>query len=287
MVVMRDALLTLLADRKPQTILVLGDSDTGKTTLMAALLTAWDAGGAVAVVDCDVGQSQIGPPTTVAWALIERPFVGWRRTAVRGMAFTGSVSPEGNLDTFLEAVGRVVEGARRQAPHLLIDTTGLVQGELGLALKRRKLSLIKPDLILALQREQELEPILADVPREIHVERLAASPDCVRRSLAARAGWRDEQFARYFANSVTHDLSFDRSQWMGIGPDWLTGKVTASPAALMARVIGLRTDQDEDLALGLVRDVDGERRRLVVLSPLRNVAAVTRLVVGSIRWPQS
>lgn len=53
----------------------------------------------------------------------------------------------------------------------------------------------------------------------------------------------------------------------------------------MDRVIGLRTAQGEDVALGLVRDVDLERRRVALLTPARDVSRVTTIVVGSIRWP--
>ena len=144
-----------LQHRHPWSLLVLGASDTGKTTLLESILRSWDSGEPLAVVDCDIGQSHVGPPTTVAWGLIERPFTGWRQVQAQGMAFTGDVSPEGNLEAFLDAVERMVERARRQAARLVIDTTGLVDGELGLALKRLKVERVRPDLIVALQREQE------------------------------------------------------------------------------------------------------------------------------------
>ena len=46
--------------------IVIGASDAGKTTLVAALGSELASRGArVGVVDSDVGQSEIGPPTTV------------------------------------------------------------------------------------------------------------------------------------------------------------------------------------------------------------------------------
>lgn len=282
---MVDALRALLADRKPRTTLLLGASDTGKTTLLESLLRTWDPGEPVAVVDCDVGQSHVGPPTTVAWGLIERPFTGWRQVAVRGMVFTGDASPEGNLDTFLSAVSGMVEAARRHAAHLFIDTTGLAEGGVGVELKQRKMALIRPDLIVALQREQELAPLLTRAPAGTRVERLPASADCVRRPLTARAAYRDRQFVRYFVNSATHDVRFDHLRWLGVGRDRPAQPVSCSPAALMDRVIGLRTAQDAEVALGLVRDVDPEQRRVALLTPAREVSAVTTIAVGSLRWP--
>ena len=51
--------------------LILGAADTGKTTLAAALATYAAKSGPVGIIDADIGQSRIGPPTTVGWALIE------------------------------------------------------------------------------------------------------------------------------------------------------------------------------------------------------------------------
>src|SRR2546422_11318686 len=57
--------LALEAAGEARVTLILGTSDTGKTSLAARLAGALAArGDRVAVVDADVGQSGIGPPTT-------------------------------------------------------------------------------------------------------------------------------------------------------------------------------------------------------------------------------
>ncbi len=56
---------------RPGVVMLLGASDSGKTTLgriLAEKLTA--AGRTVGLVDGDVGQSSIGPPTTVGLAIL-------------------------------------------------------------------------------------------------------------------------------------------------------------------------------------------------------------------------
>jgi polynucleotide 5'-kinase involved in rRNA processing len=56
----------LAGAREARIVLVLGARDTGKTTLVTYLAHALLAdGGSVVVVDADLGQSEIGPPTTV------------------------------------------------------------------------------------------------------------------------------------------------------------------------------------------------------------------------------
>lgn len=281
---MPSSLYELIQRRRPRVTLVLGASDTGKTALIEQCLAEWEGHESLAVVDCDVGQSHLGPPTTIGWGPVPCPFSGWRRVAVRGLAFTGAVSPEGDVETFVEAASRMVESARQHAASIVVDTTGLVNGELGQTLKRLKVDRLKPDLIVAVQREDELEELLRTMPT-IPVERLTASAACTRRSLAQRAAYRDVQLARYFANAVTQRVSLRDMRLIGLGPDWPTRQVTVSPAALMDRVVGLRNTQGEDLALGLVRDVGHEPPTLTLLTPQREVADITALVVGSIRWP--
>jgi polynucleotide 5'-kinase involved in rRNA processing len=200
------------------------------------------------------------------------------------MAFTGSVSPEGHLDTFLDAASRITQAARQMACRLLIDTTGLVDGELGYTVKRRKVERLKPDLIIALQRERELEELLAALP-SFPVERLTPPSGCLRRSLAERAAYRDRQFARYFVNAVKQTLSLRRTRLVGLEPEWATRTIPLSLAALMDRVVGLRNAQGEDLALGLIRDIDTQHGTLTVFTPLRDISSITTIAVGSVRWP--
>ncbi len=56
---------------RPGIAVVLGTSDSGKTTLCRILAEHWRiAGRTVGLVDADIGQSSIGPPATTALAII-------------------------------------------------------------------------------------------------------------------------------------------------------------------------------------------------------------------------
>jgi len=64
--------------------LLLGASDTGKTTLAAAIAKRVASACPVGFVDADIGQSHIGPPTTVGWALVEEPATDFSQLSVGG-----------------------------------------------------------------------------------------------------------------------------------------------------------------------------------------------------------
>ena len=53
------------------TCLVLGSADTGKTALVAAIAKYAAPSWPIGIVDSDIGQSHIGPPTTVGWAIVD------------------------------------------------------------------------------------------------------------------------------------------------------------------------------------------------------------------------
>ena len=67
----RGVLPEMIYREKTRRIIVLGGSDTGKTTLLECLADVLSRSAPVGLVDLDAGQSTIGPPTTTAWARIK------------------------------------------------------------------------------------------------------------------------------------------------------------------------------------------------------------------------
>ena len=74
--------------------LVLGANDAGKTTLVTGLASALASRGfVVGVVDADLGQSDVGPPTTVGLGRVRRPIASLQEAEVLGLEFLGMTSP--------------------------------------------------------------------------------------------------------------------------------------------------------------------------------------------------
>src|SRR5438105_14650046 len=181
----------LEAAARARVTLILGTSDTGKTSLAARLAGALAArGDRVAVVDADVGQSEIGPPTTVGLGRVTGELARLADAEVLALEFVGDTSPVRYLRETAEATGRLVRRALSAGfERVLVDTGGLVEGPLGLALKRAKIRAVDPDLVLVLQRRDESEPIARPLesgggrPR---VVRLAPSSAVVRPTATRR-----------------------------------------------------------------------------------------------------
>jgi polynucleotide 5'-hydroxyl-kinase GRC3/NOL9 len=182
--------LALEAASQARVTLILGTSDTGKTSLTARLASALAARGErVAVVDADVGQSEIGPPTTVGLGRVTGTLSRLADAEVLALEFVGDTSPVRYIRETADATGRLVRRALEAGfDRVLVDTGGLVEGPLGLALKRAKVRAADPDLVLVLQRRDESEPIARAIEggERPRVVRLAPSSAVVRRSATRR-----------------------------------------------------------------------------------------------------
>jgi len=251
--------------RDARVVLVLGESDTGKTSLVAHLADALLRGGrSVAVVDADLGQSEIGPPTTVGLGEFRAPAARLGDAGLQGLAFVGATSPVAHVHPTVRATGRMTERALRLGvDHVLVDTSGLVQGEIGRLLKQHKIERVAPDLVLCLQRDGECEHILGSYPAgRLLVVRLAAARAARRRSADERRRRRESAFARYFAGArqVECDLGrvlLDEPGWPGAALD-----------DVQDVVVGLDRVDGETLGLGVVRAIDLARRAMLLETPV-------------------
>jgi len=192
------------ASTAPLTI-VIGPSDAGKTTLVTALANVlFDRGFSVAIVDADVGQSVLGPPTTVGLGRVNRRMERPGDAELIAMAFVGTTSPAANLTGTVVATGRLVARARAHGiARVVVDTGGLIAGDLGRALKQAKIDLLDADLVVCLERSDECETVLRPyrATARPRVVRLTPSAAARPRNPEMRRRYRDDAFARYFAGS--------------------------------------------------------------------------------------
>ena len=127
-------------------IFLLGGLDSGKTTLARRIAAeGLDAGATVAVIDADVGQSTVGPPTAVGLRLCRNPSDLELDALAEAdeIAFVGSTSPQGHLLPLAVGARRLLDRARAEGADLVVvDTTGLVTGVYAQVLKFQKIELL-------------------------------------------------------------------------------------------------------------------------------------------------
>lgn len=299
-----ERVLLALATR-PGVTMFLGASDTGKTTCLRAAAAHLARAGLLplAIVDADIGQSTIGPPTTVGLTLVTKnnlPDLLSGRLACNAMRFIGALSPVGHLLQTIVATKMLVDKAlRRGARAVLVDTTGLVGQNVGFQLKLNKIELLEPRHIVALQREGELEGVLSVLANRpgLTVHRLAVSFQVRTRSPAERYRYRTSRFAAYFRSATRVQL--ETRKLSILSPQTGLSKLTVESLppvisldsilsqSIVGCLVGLNNASDETLALGLLERITHHGQKMDVLTPLRNVSRVRVVRLTNIRLAKS
>jgi polynucleotide 5'-hydroxyl-kinase GRC3/NOL9 len=194
--------------RTKHTVVLFGGLDTGKSTLSRALLEAAVAAGRPsAFLDADVGQKTVGPPATVTLKMIrgQQDLEPAAMASEDGLWFVGSTSPEGHLLPVVTGVASLFRRAREAgADFVVVDSSGLVSGVHGQILKYHKVEMLRPDLVVGLQRGEELLPLLGVIQRFFATEvvPLGVHPGVVPTTVEQRAENRERAMARYFGDEL-------------------------------------------------------------------------------------
>jgi polynucleotide 5'-hydroxyl-kinase GRC3/NOL9 len=205
-----DALFEEMVEGKPRTVLVIGSVDVGKTFLTTYFGNRLlNHGVRMGAVDSDVGQADIGPPTTMGLGVFERPVAMLYEVPLRSAYFVGSMSPSGHMLEFVVGMKRLVERGLKLADVVMVNTPGWVSGGSGRCLQVYTEELVNPGLIIALQRQRELEHLLASfVPSKIR--RLPVSTKVRPRNPKERAELRAMLLGKYFEDAKELILNMRR-----------------------------------------------------------------------------
>ncbi|AAL80236.1 polyhydroxyalkanoate depolymerase [Pyrococcus furiosus DSM 3638] len=197
----------ILSLKRPSKIMVIGDVDTGKTTLIVYLANELISRGfKVAIVDADVGQKGILPPATISLALADMKFSSLSELKPLIHYFVGSITPSQFFGEMIVGTMRLSEIGKKFADYVLIDTTGMIYGS-GVELKRLKIEAVKPDLILALEKKEELNPIVSGF--EDKTIKLKVSENARSYSRSERRQIRQEKWRKYFENAKIVSFSLE------------------------------------------------------------------------------
>mgnify|MGYP001079358165 CR=1 FL=1 len=261
--------------KENKTIMVVGDSDTGKTTLIEEILRLLVKRFIIGVVDVDIGQSHIGPPTTIAWGLVKEKFIDWESIPLKDMYFVGTTSPYANLLPTLTGAKFIYDIAKEKVDKVIIDTTGMVKGGAGRVLKICMMDIIHPKIILALEREKELEHILVSFKKMNFPEifKIPLSDLVNLKSWAERRDYRKRKFRDYFKEAKVLTLSLNK-----VGLRY--GNLKEN---LESFLVSLRSKEGKDLALGIVEKVQEEEKKISIFTPLKKEEDIGCIIFGNIR----
>lgn len=267
----------------PGVVFLMGGLDTGKTTFGVELARRGVAAGhATAIVDGDVVQTTIGPPTTAGLKLCT-PHTDFSPDALAvadALGFVGSLMPKGHLLPMAVSTAKLVTAARDAECRLIVvDSSSLVSGLYGQTLKYFKLDLVKPDYVVAFERGGELEPLVGMAQRFTPAEviELDVPPEAAVRSVDERMSLRERRFAAYFARGS--------SRWRVKPTVFMPTLPPGFDLALLdALVVGMEDGYGGCVGIGIL-EYDADEDILRMVSPVTE--GVRGLRLGSIRMDLS
>jgi polynucleotide 5'-hydroxyl-kinase GRC3/NOL9 len=224
---------------------LVGATDVGKTTLtLAAANAAVRAGRRAAILDTDLGQSEVGPPGTIGVVRLEAPVSTLSELQPRALAFVGATSAYGHLLAVVQGTDRLVRHSlSRSDDVVLVDTSGLVAGRLAEKLKLAKLTVLAPGLVALVQRENELERLGALIEGWVGapVVRVRSPKEVRRKSPVYRRLQRANRMRRQFAHARTVDLDAGQVRvfdaWLYTGEALAPRQLQSASEALAAEVL--------------------------------------------------
>jgi polynucleotide 5'-hydroxyl-kinase GRC3/NOL9 len=258
------------------TVVVVGATDVGKTTFCLAMANACLVRGhKCAVVDADLGQSEIGPPATVGWGLLESPASALSDIECRDLFFVGSTSPAGRLLQTVVAVQRMNAAAAAADPFVtIVDMPGLAVGPAARSLFEGVASAVGPRFVVTISRGGELAPLSAPLRglSEPEILGVRAAPNARVRSREERTARRRLKFGAYFAEAPVVTLDCAAAGLAG------TSLFSGKPVAM-----DVRLQLETGLGMEVIHAEENEEQVLVVSAgtPAQTAGRMLSGVIGS------
>ena len=206
---------------KPQqVVLVIGATDVGKSTFCRFLVdSAVDRGLRTVFVDTDVGQSQIGPPTTIGMKSFDPESSPVQFNSIADqLYFVGDLSPHRHALEVLTGTRLMVDHARETAADfIIVDTSGYIHDAPAVILKRHKIELTRPNHVVCIGRSSELEQITACYRQQdwLDIHYLLPHRKVRSKSSNARSRYRKAQFEAYFGAACESKLAVESGEACG------------------------------------------------------------------------
>jgi len=269
--------LKIILSKNIKKILFIGGTDTGKTTLIKDIANFLYEKEDVYIFDCDIGQSHVGPPTTIGYAKIENKIENFYLNPEK-FYFVGSITPSSAIIEFITGIIKIDRYLNEKEGKILIDTTGYIKDEIALSLKINKIEILRPDFVILLEKENELKRIEfflnhTDIKyKKIKVENLTV------KNIEERANYRKMIFFEYFNNLKIIDLNINE-----ISVKILNFKISDFlNTDLKGRICSLRNEFFEDFTLGIINKIENEKIEIFVPQKNLNYRKIKGIVISGL-----
>ena len=263
-----------LAEMKEGNVTVVGATDVGKSTLCTYLTNELlKRRLRLRLIDADIGQADIGPPTTISIAVPTSFQSTLADLTPEAMIFIGHTTPSKVETKIIDGIRRLV--SRKDETLAIINTDGWVLDPEAIMYKLDLISAVKPDLVIGISAGTELDQIFSvSAARSMRVE---TSNVALTRSRSDRRDIRIASYRRFLDGGAVRALSLRNVQVRM--PKGLPPIQRWQSRDLQNLIVGLLDNEGYLLQIGVLLGFDGEFIRVYS----RPFARVREIELGFVR----
>jgi polynucleotide 5'-hydroxyl-kinase GRC3/NOL9 len=263
-----------LAEMERGKVVVLGATDVGKSTFCTYLTN--NLHGRVQnlrIIDADIGQADIGPPTTISAAIPKTPITSLMQLIAQHIIFIGDTSPGPVAAKLTHGLLGLTRGYDDSL--IVINTDGWVDDPLAISYKIGLITALKPDLVLALAESTELQPILSACGSNSLI--VQTSKELLVRSRGDRRKIRTASYRRFLSGARMRKIA--RSDIQITTPHDFPFVNRGRNFQFEKLVIGLLDDAGYLLYLGILQSVENQALRVFC----KSADGVRKIDIGRVR----
>ncbi len=238
-------------------VMVIGATDVGKSTLCTYLANNLLGRGLnLRVVDADIGQADIGPPTVIGNSVPTASISSLVDLRPEALIFIGHTSPSQVETKLIQGIQRLSN--REQDSLTIINTDGWVLDPEAISYKIKLIAAAGPDLVVGLATGTELQPILSGSgTQSLSID---TAKEVLARSRSNRREIRVASYRRFLEGGRTRTISL-----RGVSvsaPKGFPSIRGSERSELNGLVVGLLDDGDYMLRIGILMGFETDTARV-------------------------
>ncbi len=274
---------TALAEMQEGTAIVAGGVDSGKTTLCTFLANCLVLEHRkVAVVDADIGQTDLGPPTTMAAGEVTRAVANLSQIEPSEHLFIGSTSPGRVKTKVIRGIRRLVDRHSGPGRLVIVNTDGWIDGEEAVEYKAEMFKEVQPTITLGIGDATRISQIV-ELAKQAAL--LVGSPDTVKeRTRLDRRELRTLGYRRYLTEASVRTFPLDSIRFcdsISLEPLSLDRMSRSRIQFLRDSIVGLLDADDYLQEIGILREISPATGTVKILC--RSACAPVKIEVGTVK----
>lgn len=209
-----EAVKKVLQMKNPK-VIIIGDIDSGKSTFCTYLINKMvDKGINPSIIDADIGQSDLGPPTTIGLGIVKDYVLSLSSLNVEKLLFIGDTSPSFVKEKVINSIKKLIKVIPESKAPILINTDGWVLGEEAIVYKKRMITEVSPDFVIGIAKNNELMELMNSIEENFII--IKASEMVKKRNKEERKRFREQKYWSYLKNAKSFWLKFDELRIQGL-----------------------------------------------------------------------